>query len=81
MPGECVTKAKRGPHCLHPCSPQYVATIPGAFVEGDSGLVYDTRGRVYHLPHLFYNRTSTLLPMPQRSTQQARLTPHYPRPP
>jgi len=47
---------------------QYVATISNAFLEGESGLIYDTQGNVYHLPYYFYNRTNPILPMPSRTT-------------
>lgn len=46
---------------------QYVATIGNAFLEGESGLIYDAEGNVYHLPYYFYNRTNPILPMPSRS--------------
>ncbi len=49
---------------------QYVAAIPGGYVEGEGGLFYDSRRRVYHLPNFFFNRTSALLPMPQHSLEE-----------
>jgi hypothetical protein len=61
--------APLSPLDAHPT--QYVATIHRGFVEGEGGLVYDAAGRVYHLPHFHFTRTSPLQPMPQRTVAQA----------
>lgn len=53
-------------------SGQWVASIPDAYIEGESGLIYDSKGQVYHLPYMFFNRTTALLPLPQRTPSQAK---------
>ncbi|PSC67438.1 hypothetical protein C2E20_8901 [Micractinium conductrix] len=55
-------------------SEQFVVTLHKAFVEGEAGLVYDAAGRVLHLPHFQFNRTSPLAPMPLRTPAQASTT-------
>lgn len=52
-------------------SAQYVAAIPNAFVEGESGLVYDGNSNVYHLDYFFNNRTNPVLPFPHRTIAYA----------
>lgn len=54
------------------CLPQYVATLHSAFVEGEAGLAYDTKGHVFHPPNFHFNRTSPLAPMPQRTPPEVR---------
>lgn len=51
--------------------PQYVAAIPGGYVQGEGGLVFDARRHVYDLPYFHYNRTSTTLPLPASSAPPA----------
>ena len=55
--------------------PQYVATVHQGFVEGEGGLVYDTAGRAFHLPHHFYTRTGALPPLPTHTPEQVRALP------
>jgi len=70
-----------GPNIFKDVSSQYVAGIASGFVEGESGMVYDAAGNVYHLPFMFHNRTNPTLPMPRLSPQQSsqQCTHHYPR--
>lgn len=70
-----------GPNMFEDVSSQYVAAINSGFVEGESGMVYDAAGNVYHLPFMFHNRTNPTLPMPRLSPQQAaqQCTHHFSR--
>ena len=71
----------KGDNIFQEVSPQYVASIPSGFVEGELGLVYDAAGDVFHLPYMFHNRTNPTLPMPQRTPAQAiiQCTHHFPK--
>lgn len=70
-----------GDNLFKDASSQYVASIPSGFVEGESGVIYDAAGHLYHLPYMFHNRTNPTLPLPQRTPAQAMVqcTHHFPR--
>ena len=61
------------PHAHPSPHTQYVATIPQAFVEGESGIVYDSSSRLYQPPNLHYTRTAPggLPPRPARTSPAA----------
>lgn len=59
-----------GDNTLKAKSKQFVATVKDAMIEGESGLIYDIAGNVFHLQNFFYNRTNTVLPLPQHSVAQ-----------
>ena len=48
----------------------YVAAIESAYVEGESGLVWDVEGNIYHEKNMFFERTSPN-PMPTEVTANA----------
>jgi len=70
-----------GTNTFKDVSPQYVVAIASGFVEGESGMVFDAAGNVYHLPFMFHNRTNPTLPMPRLSPQQSaqQCNHHFPR--
>eukprot|EP01025_Chloroclados_australasicus_P002261 TRINITY_DN10522_c0_g1_i8.p1 TRINITY_DN10522_c0_g1~~TRINITY_DN10522_c0_g1_i8.p1 ORF type:complete len:380 (-),score=33.81 TRINITY_DN10522_c0_g1_i8:59-1198(-) len=46
-------------------STMYVAAIPHAFVQGESGLVFDAQGNVYHEKNFFLDRVESVKQVPK----------------
>ena len=48
-----------------------MAAIPSAFVQGESGTIFDASGRLYLLPYLNFNRTGAQPPLPTQIPAEA----------